>query len=80
VADEKDPARQQRAYLEKWIENDDKQRALRPHVVRMLGTATWQATATDVLRAKSPEMAREVDGELAASLKALKTRLPLPVD
>jgi hypothetical protein len=76
--DEDDPARQFWDYLNRWVENDNKQRALRPAVVRMLGTATWQVGAMDALRAESPEMARELNGDIARGLADLEFRLPLP--
>jgi hypothetical protein len=73
-----DPARQQRAYLEEWLQRDERQRALRPDVTRMLGTAVWQVDAMDALRGTSPEMAREVEYDLTRSFTALKESLPLP--
>jgi hypothetical protein len=81
MADEKeDPARQQRAHLEEWLKLDDKQRALRPYVTRMLGTATWEEGAMDAIRRESPQMATEVDGELSKSVEVLKRMFPLPRD
>jgi prophage regulatory protein len=73
-----DPARELEAYLRKWIENDDKQRALRPLVWSMLGTSTWQIGALDTLRSKSPGVAGELDPEIASRLHNWKRALPLP--
>src|SRR4051812_47156460 len=73
-----DPACEQEAYLRKWIENDDKQRALRPLVLSILGTSTWQIGAIDALRFKSPDAADALDPEIARGLNNLKRALPLP--
>lgn len=78
--DKNDPARKYKAYLEEWIKRDDKQRALRPKVTRMLGTSTWQVDAMDELREQSPEMAREIEGEIEQSLPNFKKMMPLPVE
>lgn len=73
-----DPAGEQVAYLQQWIERDNQQRALRPHVSRMLSTSMWQADAMDAMRSESPEMAREVDSDIGHRLENLKSTLPLP--
>ena len=78
--EKKDPAREQQDYLEEWLRRDDKQRALRPHVVRMLGSATWQVEAMDALRDESPDMARELDGQIGRDTASLISSLVLPPD
>ena len=78
--DETDPARRHKAYLEEWIARDNKQRALRPEVERMLGTATWTVGAMDELRTTLPSMAMEVDQDLAAAVKVIEQSIPLPTD
>lgn len=78
MADENDPARKYHAYLEDWLKRDDEQRALRPTVERMLGTAVWQVGAMDAVRSASPSMALEMDSEIDRDLADLKTKMPLP--
>lgn len=76
-ADDDNP-RKIKDYYDEWLRRHNAENGLVPSVVQGQANAAWQVEGYDVLKAKSPTMAREVNADLQNELIRLRTALPLP--